>query len=1147
MKSRSGTPGLHQGLIRIAVASMLPLLFVSAPSLAAQDDEGFVPLFNGRDLTGWIGDARLWKVENGVIVGSTEETQIERNSFLSTTRSFSDFTLRVSVKLIRGNSGIQFRSEQHPGHVVKGYQADIADANYFGMLYDEGKRGMMDYWKKLSPEEKAVINSRADLTGWNRYEISCEGRRVRLILNGHLVCDITDPKGSRSGIIALQLHTGPPMRVLFKDIEIKSSRTAGPIRRDKERFRAAPGFQVEQAATDELLGSLVNLTFDHLGRPVVAREHGGVHILLDKDGDGRFEGVREFSNRVQRAHGMHYLGAGDLLVQSNGPEGPGLYRLVDEDGDDQADSTTLIAASRGRIGEHGPHAILTGMDGNLYLLYGNHAYPDVTVDPGSPSRGLHEDHLLERYLDPRGHANSIRVPAGTIHRLDLSSNRWTQFSAGFRNAFDFALDPKGEIFTFDSDMEWDFGLPWYRPIRVIHAVPGGDYGWRTGSGKFPGYYPDSLPAVESLGRGSPVGIAFYQHRTYPRKFHGALFLGDWSRGRIRVSFPEQTGASYVASGEDFVSGEPLNVTDLDVGPDGFLYFSTGGRSTSGGLYRVRYAGATAESSVGTGSGVREALTQPMHRSAWGQLALTRLKSELGPRWEQDLVRISRDRASPSQQRVRALESLQTLGPAPGPKLLSQLSRDEDPKVRAAAVLLLGTHPLHQVSSILQERLGDSDPLVARRSAESLLRAGLDTGSSLPNPEGLARSLYRLMDHSDRFVRHAARLTLERMDPPLWTSLVLQDTVRDRPRAALEGLLALIRVRNPGPDWKAVLEKILEYGRQPMTEEIRLGYLRICQLAFLRDPAPETPGREKFASRLGSRLLDLYPTDNSLVNRELETLLGFLQTPGAIGALLRELKPEKSQPDQIHTVYALRSIKQGWSRNQRNAVVEWFDRGWQMPGAASMHGYITRLWEDVLSLLPPEERAQAEAREEEQARKRAERVLELISGEPPPERSRLIQMSFEELSTYLEFDPGSYERGSAERGRAVFHRAKCSNCHVFGSEGRGGGPDLSTAVKRFRRSEILEALMFPSKVISDQYTALIVEAKGKEPLTGMLADENEETLTLIDASGERIDIPKNLVTDRRTSQISIMPEELLETMTLQDLVNLFLFLERGSGF
>ena len=241
MKSMSLSSGTWQAFRRLAAASLFSLLLVSVPTRASQDRQGFVPLFNGRDLTGWIGDPRLWKVEDGVIVGSTEEVQIERNSFLSTTRSFSDFTLRVSVKLIRGNSGIQFRSEQHPNHVVKGYQADIAEANYFGMLYDEGKRGMMDYWTKLSPEEKAAINARADLTGWNRYEIICEGRRVRLILNGHLVCDLTDPEGSRSGIIALQLHTGPPMRVLFKDIEIKSARTTGRTRRGKERFPGGAG------------------------------------------------------------------------------------------------------------------------------------------------------------------------------------------------------------------------------------------------------------------------------------------------------------------------------------------------------------------------------------------------------------------------------------------------------------------------------------------------------------------------------------------------------------------------------------------------------------------------------------------------------------------------------------------------------------------------------------------------------------------------------------------------------------------------------------------------------------------------------------------------------------------------------------------
>ena len=164
MKSGRRASWLWRGLSRLAAASLFPLLFLPVTA-RAQDEEGFVSLFNGRDLTGWIGDPRLWKVENGVIVGSTEEHPIERNSFLSTTRSFSDFTLRVSVKLIRGNSGIQFRSEQHADHVVKGYQADIAEENYFGMLYEEGKRGIMDYWKKLSPEEKAAINSRAERDG----------------------------------------------------------------------------------------------------------------------------------------------------------------------------------------------------------------------------------------------------------------------------------------------------------------------------------------------------------------------------------------------------------------------------------------------------------------------------------------------------------------------------------------------------------------------------------------------------------------------------------------------------------------------------------------------------------------------------------------------------------------------------------------------------------------------------------------------------------------------------------------------------------------------------------------------------------------------------------------------------------------------
>ena len=118
----------------------------------------------------------------------------------------------------------------------------------------------------------------------------------------------------------------------------------------------------------------------------VALEHGGIQILVDDDEDGIYESTKDFSTEVKTAHGMHFLGPGDLLVNSEGPEGSGLYRLKDLDGDDEADELKLIAASNGNIGEHGPHGIRTGIDGSLYVLYGNHAFPDVAIEPLSPSQ-----------------------------------------------------------------------------------------------------------------------------------------------------------------------------------------------------------------------------------------------------------------------------------------------------------------------------------------------------------------------------------------------------------------------------------------------------------------------------------------------------------------------------------------------------------------------------------------------------------------------------------------------------------------------------------------------------------------------------------------------------------------------------------------
>lgn len=183
--------------------------------------EGFASIFNGKDLAGWKGDPDLWSVSNGEIVGSTDKTKLKHNSFLATEKSYGDFVLRASFKLRNHNSGIQFRSELLPEYVVKGYQADMADKEYTGMLYEEGKRGILDYWKKMSAEEHAKVFAAFKPGEWNTYEITCKGHHLKMLLNGQTTLDFDDPDGSTSGIIALQLHMGPGMQVNFKDLWIK--------------------------------------------------------------------------------------------------------------------------------------------------------------------------------------------------------------------------------------------------------------------------------------------------------------------------------------------------------------------------------------------------------------------------------------------------------------------------------------------------------------------------------------------------------------------------------------------------------------------------------------------------------------------------------------------------------------------------------------------------------------------------------------------------------------------------------------------------------------------------------------------------------------------------------------------------------------
>jgi hypothetical protein len=174
-----------------------------------------VPIFNGRDLSGWEGDRSLWSVEQGVIVGRSPG--IKRNEFLSTTRSFGDFELRLSFQMEHGagNSGIQFRSKRIPEH-VSGYQADIGQ-QYWGCLYDEARRN------RVLVQAPPALEGALRKEGWNDYVIRAEGDRIQLWLAGIQTVDYRepDPAIARDGILALQIHSGGPMVVRFKNLELR--------------------------------------------------------------------------------------------------------------------------------------------------------------------------------------------------------------------------------------------------------------------------------------------------------------------------------------------------------------------------------------------------------------------------------------------------------------------------------------------------------------------------------------------------------------------------------------------------------------------------------------------------------------------------------------------------------------------------------------------------------------------------------------------------------------------------------------------------------------------------------------------------------------------------------------------------------------
>ncbi|HBJ38819.1 MAG TPA: L-sorbosone dehydrogenase [Planctomycetaceae bacterium] len=357
-----------------------------------------------------------------------------------------------------------------------------------------------------------------------------------------------------------------------------------------EGFSLANGFAIDllHEVASETEGSWVSLTVDPKGRLIACDQYGGLFRI-----DVANEPVKVEKLQIDFVGAQGLLCAFDALyanVNAGGPTG-GLWRLTDTDGDDQYDKKEhLVPLNAGS--EHGPHAIILSPDSKRILFCaGNNTNLPKDISRSRVPKIWSEDHLLGRMPDARGHNADRLAPGGFVVSLMPDGSDLEVIATGFRNQYDIALNRQGELFTYDADMEWDVGVPWYRPTRVNHVVSGVDFGWRNGTGKWPAYYADSFGSVVDIGPGSPTGIVFGYGAKFPAKYQNALYLCDWSYGNIYAVHMDESGSTYTGIFETFATAAPLPATDLVIRPqDGAMYLTVGGRRTQSGLYRIRYVG-----------------------------------------------------------------------------------------------------------------------------------------------------------------------------------------------------------------------------------------------------------------------------------------------------------------------------------------------------------------------------------------------------------------------------------------------------------------------------------------------------------------------------------------------------------------------------
>ncbi len=820
------------------------------------------------------------------------------------------------AKAATENQKVTLRTEFNLGAAVKSATLSVACDNGADALLN-GKPALKngDWMEPAKADVKGLLNA-----GKNELRLNARNRDGGAAAVAVLIIELVDGKtvtvetGQDWQAAAAGSLDFKPAVVIAKygegpwGLALAGGQKAGGKRGGGDQTVApADSLQLPKGFKAELLytvpkaeqGSWVGLTVDPKGRLLTTDQYGALYRITvpaigAKDAAAETK-VEALTTDLRGAHGLLYA-FGSLYAMVNEAGTHGLVRMRDTDGDGHFGPVEVLRKCEGG-GEHGPHSLALSPDGkSLYFCNGNHTKTPENMELSRAAKAWQEDHILPRMWDANGHAKGILAPGGAIYKTDPDGKTIEMVSYGFRNQFDISFDANGELWTYDSDMEWDIGSPWYRHTRIVHAQSGADYGWRSGAGKWPAYYADSLPPAHDIGPGSPTGTVFGTGAKFPAKYQRALFANDWTYGTMYAMHPTASGGSFKMEKEEFVAGKPLPLTDVVIHPkDGAMYFAVGGRRTQSGLYRVTYVGTESTAPAPKVAETPEATLrheiEKLHLAGTGPEAIEKAWPSLAhaDRFVRTAARVAIERQPVGKWAARALS-------------------EKNPQAAIEALIALA-------------RVGRS-PQAAEAAAEAQKKSGTSSGPvgpTLPADAALQKQLIEAL----------GRLDLASISPDLRQPLI---------RAYQ---LVFTRMGKPSPDVCAAVTTKLD----PLfpTKDALINRELAQLLIFLDSPT--------IVAKTVTMLSTVKDVDEDIATDSL------LARNIGYAAAAQAMQASRPNRQAITLAYELRNAKTGWTPTLRKTYFAWFPstKGWKGGNSFSKFIENTRT-EAMATFVPDAERA-----------------------------------------------------------------------------------------------------------------------------------------------------------------------------------------------